>query len=47
VSRKRWLIAIAGFLVLLFAGRMVLRYLDWQASEAARSAPASRQAALQ
>lgn len=35
--RRRWLIMIAAVLVLLAGGRMVLRYLDWQASEAARA----------
>lgn len=36
MNRTRWLMLIAGVLVLLLGGRMVLRYLDWQASEAAR-----------
>jgi hypothetical protein len=36
VTRSRWLAAIAALLVLLLGGRMVLRYLDWQASEADR-----------
>ncbi len=44
MTRKQWLALIAGALVLLLAGRMVLRYLDWHASEAQReqagSAPA-------
>ena len=35
--RRRWLLVIAGVLVLLAGGRMVLRYLDWQATEAARA----------
>lgn len=35
--RRRWLLVIAAVLVLLAGGRMVLRYLDWQASEAARA----------
>jgi hypothetical protein len=39
VSRKRWLIVVGGVLVVLLAGRMVLRYLDWQASEAAQRSP--------
>ncbi len=34
--RTKWLALFAGALVLLFAGRMVLRYLDNQASEASR-----------
>ncbi len=38
MSRRRWLVLIAGVLVLLGGGRMVLRYLDWQASEAERTA---------
>lgn len=37
MSRAKWLALIAGVLALLLGGRMVLRYLDWQASEAARS----------
>lgn len=40
MSRKTWIALIAGVLVLLTGGRMVLRHLDWQASEAARVAPA-------
>ncbi|WP_073973182.1 hypothetical protein [Erythrobacter donghaensis] len=36
MSRKRWIAAIAGLLVLVLGGRMVLRYFDWEASEAAR-----------
>ncbi len=39
MSRKRWITLIAGVLILLVAGRMVLRYLDWQASEATRQEP--------
>jgi hypothetical protein len=34
VSRTRWLLLIAAMLVLLLGGRMVLRYLDFQASDA-------------
>ena len=36
MSRKRWLMLAAALLVLLLGGRMGLRYLDWQASEAGR-----------
>jgi len=36
MSRKRWVAVIAGLLVLVLGGRMVLRYLDWQASDSAR-----------
>jgi hypothetical protein len=36
VSRKKWLVLIAAVLALLTAGRMVLRYLDYQVSEADR-----------
>ena len=36
MSRRRWLVLIAGAMALLAAGRMGLRYLDWQASEATR-----------
>ncbi len=39
MSRKRWLVLIAAVLVLLASGRMVLRYLDYQASQAAHEAP--------
>lgn len=38
MSRRRWLVLIAGVLALLAGGRMGLRYLDWQAPEAAREA---------
>jgi hypothetical protein len=42
--RRRWLLVIAGALVLLTGARMGLRYLDWQASEAARAgAPSGKQ----
>ena len=37
VNRTSWLKLIAGVLVLLLIGRMGLRYLDWQASEAQRA----------
>ncbi|WP_017665747.1 hypothetical protein [Porphyrobacter sp. AAP82] len=37
MNRKAWLALIAGSAVLLLGGRMVLRYLDWQASDAARA----------
>ncbi len=36
MSRRRWLVLIAGVLALLAGGRMVLRYVDWKASEATR-----------
>lgn len=36
MSRKGWAALIAGAIILLFAGRMVFRYLDWQASQSAR-----------
>jgi hypothetical protein len=36
VSRTRWLALIAGVLLLLFAGRLLLRYFDYQASETDR-----------
>ena len=36
-NRKSWLATIVVVLAVLLAGRMALRYLDWQASEAARS----------
>ncbi len=36
MNRKRWIALIAGVLILLVAGRMALRYIDWQASEATR-----------
>jgi hypothetical protein len=38
VTRKRWIVLIAAVLVLLVSGRIVLRYLDYQASEAERVA---------
>jgi len=38
VTRRRWLGLIAVVLALLLGGRMVLRYLDYQASEASRAA---------
>lgn len=41
MSRMKWLVVIATVLLMLFGGRMALRYLDWQASEAQRS-PAAR-----
>lgn len=34
--RTRWLALVAGALILLLAGRMGLRYLDYRASEADR-----------
>ncbi len=37
MNRAKWVALIAGVLALLLGGRMVLRYLDWQASDAARS----------
>jgi len=37
VNRKRWLMLIALVLALLLGGRMVLRYLDFRASEEART----------
>lgn len=39
MNRAKWVALIAGVLALLLGGRMVLRYLDWQASDAARSKP--------
>ena len=41
MTRSRWLTLIAGVLTLLLGGRMVLRYLDWQASENARQLAAT------
>lgn len=41
MTRSRWLTLIAGVLALLLGGRMVLRYLDWQASENARQQAAT------
>jgi len=41
VSRKGWLALIAAVLVLVLGGRMGLRYLDYQASEASRTAIAA------
>jgi len=42
MSRTRKLVLVAaGLLVLLAGGRMVLRYLDYQAFEASRSAAAA------
>jgi hypothetical protein len=41
VSRKGWLALMAAVLALLLGGRMGLRYLDYQASEAARAANAA------
>ena len=35
MNRRRWLALIVVVLALLLSGRMVLRYLDYQASEAA------------
>ena len=37
MNRRRWIVLAAAVLVLLAGGRMVLRYLDWQASEAERA----------
>jgi hypothetical protein len=36
MNRTRWLALIAIVLALLLGGQMVLRYLDYQASEATR-----------
>lgn len=36
MNRTRWFLLIVGVLALLVGGRMVLRYLDYQASEAQR-----------
>ncbi len=36
MSRKGWFALIMVVLVLLITGRMVLRYLDYEASEASR-----------
>jgi hypothetical protein len=41
VTAKRWLVLVAAVLVLLAGSRMVLRYLDYQASQAAREAPST------
>ncbi len=41
MSRKGWLALIAAVLVLVLGGRMGLRYLDYQASEASRTAIAA------
>ncbi|MBU7581080.1 MAG: hypothetical protein KAF27_11560 [Porphyrobacter sp.] len=38
MTRRKWLVLIAGVLALLIGGRMGLRYLDWQASQAQRAA---------
>lgn len=35
--RRKWLVGMAAVLALLLGGRMVLRYLDWQASDANRA----------
>lgn len=35
--RTKWLALIALVLALLVGGRMVLRYLDWQASQGDRA----------
>lgn len=40
MNRTRWLALIAGVLAVLVAGRMGLRYLDWETSEQARAATA-------
>lgn len=42
MSRKRWIALLAGVLILLVAGRMMLRYLDWQASAATRQQASPR-----
>ena len=39
--RKTWLALIAVAILVLAAGRMGLRYLDWQASQDARQASGS------
>lgn len=36
MNRTRWFALIAAVLALLLGGRMVLRYLDYEASEAGR-----------
>jgi hypothetical protein len=38
VNRRRWLALFAAILVLILGGPMVLRYLDYQATEASRAA---------
>lgn len=40
MTRKNWIVLTAAVLALLLGGRMVLRYLDWQASEAQRASDA-------
>lgn len=39
MTRRTWLALIAVLLALVLGGRMGLRFLDWKASEAARSSP--------
>lgn len=41
MSRRRWLAQIAAVVALVLGGRMALRYIDYQASEAERAADAS------
>ena len=41
--RNKWLLMIAGSIIVLAGGRMELRYLDWQLSEAARTEVADLQ----
>lgn len=41
MSRGRWIVLSAAVLALLIGGRMVVRYLDWQASQELR-APVAR-----
>lgn len=37
MTRARTVALIAGLLMLLLGGRMILRYLDWQESELQRA----------
>lgn len=37
MTRRQWLMLEAAVLALVLSGRMVLRYLDYQASEAERA----------
>lgn len=37
MNRRRWIVLVVAVLALLAGGRMVLRYLDYQASEASRN----------